>query len=40
MATHSRWEKFPSAMVITGGGSNDLSINFAKRKLDELVDAG
>ena len=39
LSTHSRWEKFPSAMVITGGGFNDLFVNSAKRKLDELVDA-
>ena len=38
MSTHSRWEHFPSAMVINGGGFNDLTINSAKRKLDELVD--
>ena len=36
---HSRWEKFPSAMVITGGGFNDIFINSEKRKLGELVDA-
>ena len=35
---HSRWENFPSAMVINGGGFNDLTINSTKRKLDELVD--
>ena len=36
---HSRWERFLFAMVINGGGFNDISINSAKRKLDELVDA-
>ena len=35
---HSRWENFPSSMVINGGGFNDFTINSAKRKLDELVD--
>ena len=39
LTTHSRWEYFPSAMVINGGGFSDLTINSAKRKLDELVDA-
>ncbi|CAI8591639.1 unnamed protein product [Vicia faba] len=39
LSTHNRWENFPSAMVINGGGFNDLTINSAKRKLDELVDA-
>ena len=39
LSMHSRWEKFPSAMVITYGGFNDISINSAKKKLDELADA-
>ena len=39
LTMHSRWERFPSAMVINGGGFNDITINSAKRKLDEMVDA-
>ena len=35
---YSRWEKFPSTMVISGGGFNDISVNSAKRKLYELID--
>ena len=38
LSIHRRWENFPSAMVINGGGFNDLTINSAKRKLDDLVD--
>ena len=38
MSTHSRWEKFSSSMVISGGGFNDIIVNSTKRKLDELVD--
>ena len=39
LTTHSRWEYFPSAMVINDDRFNDLTINSARRKLDELVDA-
>ena len=38
LSMHSRWENFPSAMVINGGGFTDLTINSEKRKLNELVD--
>ena len=36
--THSRWERFLAAMVIFGGGDNQLSINSTKRKFDELIE--
>ncbi|XP_058782841.1 uncharacterized protein LOC131657461 [Vicia villosa] len=36
---HSPWEVFPSAMVISGGGFNKLTVGSVKRKFDELISA-
>ncbi|XP_058726284.1 uncharacterized protein LOC131597614 [Vicia villosa] len=36
---HSAWEMFPSAMVISGGGFNKLTVGSVKRKFDELISA-
>ncbi|MCI66179.1 hypothetical protein A2U01_0087437, partial [Trifolium medium] len=33
----SRWENFPHAMVISGGGFNKINIGSVKRKFDELI---
>jgi hypothetical protein len=38
-AATSKWEHFPSAMVISGGGFNKLTIGSVKRKFEELIDA-
>jgi hypothetical protein len=35
----SKWENFPSAMVITCGGFNNLTVGSVKRKFDELISA-
>ncbi|MCI05789.1 hypothetical protein A2U01_0026842 [Trifolium medium] len=35
----SRWENFPQAMVISGGGYNKLTIGSVKRKFEEFIDA-
>ncbi|XP_058722192.1 uncharacterized protein LOC131593949 [Vicia villosa] len=34
---HSSWEMFPSAMVISGGGFNKLTVGSVKRKFNELL---
>lgn len=33
------WVKFPSFMVILGGGFNEFTIRSMKRKFDVLIDA-
>ncbi|KAK2443631.1 hypothetical protein QL285_014717 [Trifolium repens] len=35
----SKWENFPSAMVITGGGFNTYIVGSVKKKFDELISA-
>jgi hypothetical protein len=35
----SKWENFPSAMVITGGGFNTYTVGSVKKKFDELISA-
>ncbi|XP_058758369.1 uncharacterized protein LOC131631595 [Vicia villosa] len=38
-SSHSTWERFPSAMVISGGGFSKLTVGSVKRKFDELISA-
>ncbi|XP_058741380.1 uncharacterized protein LOC131613752 [Vicia villosa] len=38
-SSHSGWEMFPSAMVISGGGFSKLTVGSVKRKFDELLSA-
>ncbi|MCI81716.1 hypothetical protein A2U01_0102990, partial [Trifolium medium] len=33
----SRWENFPQALVISGGGFNKITIRSVKRKFEELI---
>ncbi|MCH80166.1 hypothetical protein A2U01_0000929 [Trifolium medium] len=35
----TKWEKFPEAIVISGGGYNKVTIGSVKRKFEELIDA-
>ncbi|XP_058785007.1 uncharacterized protein LOC131659906 [Vicia villosa] len=39
LSSHSPWELFPSAMVISGGGFSKLTVGSVKRKFDELISA-
>ena len=36
-ATHSPWETFPSALVISGGGFNKITVGSVKRRFDQLI---
>ncbi|XP_058764885.1 uncharacterized protein LOC131638342 [Vicia villosa] len=38
-SSHNTWERFPSAMVISGGGFSKLTVGSVKRKFDELISA-
>ena len=36
-ATHSPWETFPSALMISGGGFNKVTVGSVKRRFDQLI---
>ena len=38
-STHSLWESFPTAMVISGGGFNRHTVGSVKRRFDQLIEA-
>src|SRR4051812_28800637 len=38
-SSHSPWEFFPSAMVISGGGVSKLNVGSVKQKFNELISA-
>lgn len=37
LVTHSPWESFHSAMVISGGGGSEMTVRSIKRKFNELI---
>ncbi|XP_058786680.1 uncharacterized protein LOC131661234 [Vicia villosa] len=39
LSSHSPWESFPSAMVISGGGFSKLTVGSVKQKFEELISA-
>ena len=37
LSTHSPWESFPVAMVISGGGFNRNTVGSVKRRFNQLI---
>ena len=37
-SSHSPWESFPAAMVISGGGFNRHTLGSIKRRFDQLIE--